>query len=102
MDLPNGRERKVLQILAINEWENRAQLYCGEITFNSLCEKGWIMPFPGWNPNDDRFCITDAGRAAYDAPPAPKLPKRPGFKTAPPRIAVLPPRYPTAPRKPKR
>ncbi len=81
MTPPNARERKALRELT-GEWEHRAKLG-GTKTFADLIAKGWIVPFQGYNPNSDRFSITDLGRAARAMPGPTKVRSAPKLKELP-------------------
>lgn len=84
-DYPNALELAALKTLT-SEWEHRAKLRAGDKTFASLLAKGWIAPFAGHNPNGDRYSITEAGRAARSLGPEPKMRRKSGLKSLPPRL----------------
>ena len=92
MDAPNARERKSLEALKFGEWEYKAKPYAGTKTFASLIEHGWIEPFNGYNPDGDRYCITEAGRKAIAISSPVKPRSKTKLKTLAPRLKELPSR----------
>lgn len=82
---PNPWERRALRKLSISEWEYRAQMYCGEKTFNALVEAGWVTAWTGNPMRDDLYCITEAGRAALAQQPQKPLKRKP-LKVVPSRL----------------
>ena len=85
----NWRERKALRNLSGVIWENRAQLYTGATTFDSLVRRGFIEEHSSSaGHREPRYCITDAGRAALREPPD-MPPTRPKIAILKPRIATM-------------
>jgi hypothetical protein len=94
MDLPNGRERKALQHLAICDWESDAKLYSeqvGDGTIAKMIERRWIERLPDLPSGLKRVRITDGGQEALRAP-ALKPRNRPKLKVLQSRLNLLPPR----------
>jgi hypothetical protein len=90
-DYASGRELTALQTFT-SEWEHRSKVRAGDLTFSSLLSKGWIQPFAGYNPNGDRYSITDLGREVLRLGPAPKVRAKPRLKTLAPVLRELKPR----------
>jgi hypothetical protein len=63
-EIPNHRERSLLQLMTRRDWVLESDLYpAGDATIASLVRKGWIEQ--GVNPRSARqFRITSAGRTA--------------------------------------
>jgi hypothetical protein len=86
MNCLNDLERKALRNAALGgEWEYRAKIG-GEKTFATLLQNGWIEPFPGHNPDGDRYSITPAGREARKLPPCPRPGRDPRLQGLPSRL----------------
>lgn len=87
----NGRELTALKTFT-SEWEHRSKIR-GAQTLATLLAKGWIELFAGYNPNLDRYSITEAGRAARSLGPEPKVRRKSGLKTLPPTLNELKSRF---------
>ena len=85
------RQRKALEGLRHQPWENEASLGVGQGTIASLIESGWAEP--STSPSGiKRLTITPLGIEALDAPLLSSPAKRPALKILKPRLTPMKPR----------
>lgn len=95
MKAPNTRERKALEHLRSELWDDVASICPGEVgtvTIAGLFEKGWIERAPDCPPDRNRVRITEAGKAALQISNTPKTKPARTLKMLPPRLKELAPR----------
>lgn len=92
-DVPNTKERRVLDVLASGDPEPASEfLNVGETTLSRMCLKRWIRGIYNEARERTEYVITDDGEQARKMKPVRKPASARRLKPMPDRLQALPPR----------